>query len=65
MPEWLAILFAVIKAIPVLDKWFEASSKQYSDWRYAVNEREAQAALDKAQKEYDATDLQRELGEKL
>jgi hypothetical protein len=62
---WLVALFAFIKAIPILDRWMRESSKIYFDWRYAQNEREHEAALDKAQKEYDTTDLQKEIGEKL
>ena len=62
---WLEAIFAFIKMIPILDRWFANASQVYWDWKYQKNAKEIAEAFDKAEKEYDTTDLQKEIGEKL
>jgi hypothetical protein len=62
---WLAGVFAVAKAIPVLDKYLDASLESYRAWKYRRDKTQGEDAFKKAKEESDTEDLQREISEKL
>lgn len=51
--------------LAVFDRWLNAVRENEKKKKQAVNDREHEEALNKAQKEYDTTDLAKEIGEKL
>jgi hypothetical protein len=55
----------VAKAIPVLDKYLDASLESYRAWKYRRDKTQGEDAFKKAKEESDTEDLQREISEKL
>ncbi len=61
----MTTLFAIIRLIPILDRWFETASAAYFQWKYRRESVQAEEAIQKAEADMDTEDLQREVGEKL
>jgi hypothetical protein len=43
---WISGIIALLKAIPILDKWFSELAKAYVKWRIEMKDREFVRALD-------------------
>ena len=61
----MASLFAIIRLIPILDRWFERASTAYFLWKYQRERHQTETAIHKAEETFEADDLQKEIGEKL
>lgn len=54
----VAALLAICQAVPIIDSWVQVFVKQYNEWKF-------KEAEEKARKESNTTDLQKELGKHL
>jgi ABC-type uncharacterized transport system involved in gliding motility auxiliary subunit len=58
----MEILFAIISAIPILDKWFNSLSQLYRTWKFNSDQQAASQAFQKAEVEQSTEDLQKQIG---
>ena len=59
---WIKAALSLVTSLPKLFSWV---GSKYKAWKYKRNKVKMDAAIEKAKKEKDTTDLQRELGKKL
>ena len=61
----MTMIFAIIKAIPILDKWAERSLEKYKEYKKNEDKRKLKEAIKKAIDEGNTEELSRIFGDKL